>query len=125
MRSLFSLGEQNAPERSNFRGLWLEESDPDYISGEGHIERAPGTLVTTVKYYWFLLRTDEVAVPERSEGGYLEDLEFIISRIGSYVDQLVDNLFTRTDFKEALELVLSKVVKLFQEMRNLLTPYIP
>jgi len=125
VRSLFSLGEQNAPQRGSFRGLWLEESDPDYISGSGHVEQAPGTLVTTVRYYWFVLKTDEATVPERSVGGYVEDLEFIISRVGTYFDQLVDDLFTRTDFKEALELVLAKVVKLFEEMRNLLTPYIP
>ena len=124
VRSIFSLAQVTEDVSASFNGMWLTSDSQDYILVRGTITTHPGEVIVTVKPYSVVLRTSGDVPPAPSPDGWVADLEYLINRIVNLIDDIIDSLIA-TDFLEVLGDVLSRIVTIFAEIREILTPYIP
>lgn len=124
VRSIFSLGQRTESVSASFRGLWLAWDHQHYIVCVGGITTHPGETLTTVKPYLLLMRTTGEVKPPESPDSYVESLEYIINRFAQGVNGLI-NALSADSVKDVIGGVLSRIVAIFVEVRNLLEPYIP
>jgi len=115
---------------ASFNGAWLtwNESgvDQHYLTCEGDILLPHGDVWTTVKPYFFLLRTPDIDMPELVEpdGDYADTMEYIIGWLVRVFDNLLTEL-SATNFWDILGNVLDRATVIIKEVRNQLVPYIP
>jgi len=115
---------------ASFNGAWLtwdeDGVDKHYLSCEGDILLPHGDVWTTVKPYFFLLRTPGVVLPALVEpdGNYADTIEYIIGWWTRVIDELLTGL-SATNFWDILGDVLDRATVIIKEVRNRLVPYIP
>lgn len=136
VRSLFYLKQHELDPANgtawgaSFKGTWLtwEEDGVDkrYLGLEGKIWLPHGEVVTTVKPYYFLLRTPDGGIPEihKPDTTYIYNLEYIIGWLVGQFDALLTEL-SRTNFWDILGDMLDRATVIIKEVRDQLDPYIP
>ena len=136
VRSLFNLRQHEVDINgsvweASWRGTWLtwNESgvDKHHIICEGDIMLPHGDVWTTVKPYYFLLRTQDVDLPAMGEpsGDFSELIEYIIDWGVRVFDGLLTDLSATTGFWDMLGDVLDQITAIIKEVRDRLVPYIP
>jgi hypothetical protein len=136
VKSLFNLRQHEVDINgsvweSSWRGTWLtwNESgvDKHHIICEGDIMLPHGDVWTTVKPYYFLLRTPDVDLPAMGapSGDFSELIEYIIGWGARVFNGLLTNLTATTGFWDMLGDVLDRITVMVEEVRDRLEPYIP
>ena len=122
-RSLFFLRQVTGgqdPLIAEFEGSWLGETN--YVACEGRLAvPAPNHIA---KPYFFVLRTEGVTIPERSGGGWVGNLEFVVQRLTGFFNGAADEVSSGgIVIQEGVGDLLAKVAVIARELRSLGIPY--
>jgi len=127
VRSLFYLRQEVTGKSATFEGTWLEGSGNEtYIalSGTVALPNSEGEVLKTARICFAMLRTSDVEVPIAEPGSFAEDVESMLSRFVKLVDKVLDSLIG-TGFSDILSNILSKIMVIIANIRDLGTPYMP
>lgn len=124
VRSVFFLKQVSggdSPLIAEFEGTWLSETD--YVACEGRIAvPAPNHVA---KPYFFVLRTEDAELPSRLSGDWVADIDFVVGKLTSVVDNLADRLAAGGEvIRESLGDFLTNLAVIAREIRSWGIPYL-
>ena len=128
VRSLFYLRQETTGKSVSLTGTWIDaDPEPYYIYTSGFIglPNPDGRELKTGRLCFVMLRTPNVDVPLPEGGGFVADLESIVTRFTRLIDGLWDSLIG-TGFRGDLGSILSQLTVMFAALKDALGgSYIP
>ena len=129
VRSLFFLKqkeiESEAPMVVEIEGLWLnpEEGREPYLFCQGRLAIPRPDRLTEL--HLFVVKSLGVEVPQRERGGYVKDIEFIISQGAKILDTAAKSIGVAPEVREPWGSALRKLAVIGRAVRGKIGHYVP
>lgn len=126
VRSLFYLRQEVTGKSAGFEGTWIAANSTYYVltTGVVALPNPTGANLKTARLCFATLRTPDVAVTLTEPGGFVDDLESMVTRFAKAVDSVLDSL-VGTGIRATVGGMLAKLATLVAAIRGTGTPYVP